>query len=451
MIRYFIALCLVSFLGPAVSAPTQVWIPGWKSAAHLVVPRAGAATVNIAKNIYLIGGIDGREFLSSTEYSTQNDDGSLSTWQPAASLVEPRGFVAAVSANRHVYAIGGGNGPNGHNLLNSVERATVNSDGTLGPWQREKFSLNLPRRCAKAVVLRNRIYVLGGFSGTLLDSVESAEILENGDLGQWRIEKQKLALPRYVHSVKKLNNDAIIVLGGHQESQGAGVTEVEMSSLNDQGELDPWRIIGTTATGRFGLEVLIHNSNVYAFGGLDGVTYMRSAERAPLLDDAPLEFQTTNPLATRRANFGLISVGDWVYAIGGTNQEGYFDSVEYAQFNAYGDLGYWGTKEEAHAYERGELEQTGRARLAVSLPRQGTVIEHVPAGQYSYLKLSTPQGEEWIAVGSADFTKDEPLAYSEGIVIENFKSQSLDRTFDTIRFVSRVERFDLQQERGVPH
>lgn len=451
MIRYYIVLCLVSFLGSAVAAPTQVWIPGWKTAAHLSVPRAGAATVNIADKIYLIGGIDGREFLSSTEFATQNSDGSLSPWLATTSLVEPRGFVAAVVAKNHVYAIGGGNGPNGHNLLSSVERATVNTDGTLGDWQKEKFALNLPRRCAKAVVLHNRVYVLGGFSGTLLDSVESAEILENGDLGQWRIEEQKLALPRYVHSVKKLNDDAIIVLGGHQENQGAGVTEVEMASLNDQADLGPWRIIGTTATGRFGLEVLVHNSNVYAFGGLDGVTYMRSAERAPLLNDAPLQFQTTNPLATRRANFGLISVGNWVYAIGGTNQEGYFDSVEYAQFNDYGDLGYWGTKEEAHAYERGELEQTGRARLAVSLPRQGTVNEHIPAGQYSYLRISTPQGEEWIAVGRAEFIKDEPLAYSEGIVMENFKSQSLDRTFDTIRFVSRVERFELQQERGVPH
>ena len=41
---------------------TKVWIPGWKEAASLNIPRAGAATVISGNVIYVLGGVDGRNF-----------------------------------------------------------------------------------------------------------------------------------------------------------------------------------------------------------------------------------------------------------------------------------------------------------------------------------------------------------------------------------------------------
>ena len=75
--------------------------------------------------IHVIGGIDGVDFLRSTEYSRIRPDGSLAPWQPSSPLNEPRGFFDAAVSNDYVYVAGGGNGPSGHNLLSSVERARI--------------------------------------------------------------------------------------------------------------------------------------------------------------------------------------------------------------------------------------------------------------------------------------------------------------------------------------
>lgn len=435
----------------ASQAETQVWIPGWQNTASLHTPRAGAATVSHGGVIYILGGIDGRDFLASTEFARQNTDGTLAPWQTGPALTEPRGFFAASVVGNAIYAIGGGNGPAGHNLLNTIERAEINRDGTLGPWRKETQTLNLPRRCAKTAVLGNRLYAFGGFGGALLDTVESAPILPDGTLGPWRVETNKMSLPRYVHATKAIDNNTVVAIGGHQENQGAGLVEVEMAKLNDKGELGPWRVVGSLSTGRFALEMLYYNGFVYAFGGLEAVNYLRDVEKAVFDTSKPLQFETTNPLSTRRANFSIVNIGKWVYVIGGTNQDGYFDMVEYAMFNDYGNLGFWGNKEQAHAYERDELQFKGGARLAVSLPRQGVVVEHIPAGQYSYLKLDTAEGEEWIAVGAAEFSPGQHLSYSEGIVMQNFESKALAKTFATIRFVSRVEFADAPARSGFPH
>lgn len=444
----FLLLLLQAF---SSQSETQVWIPGWQSTSSLHVPRAGAAAVSHNGVVYILGGIDGRDFLASTEFARQNADGTLSSWQAGPVLSEPRGFFSASVVANSIYAVGGGNGPAGHNLLKSVERAVINPDGSLGPWRKETQELNLPRRCAKTAVLGNRLYAFGGFGGALLDTVESAPILADGSLGPWRIEDNKMSLPRYVHAAKAIDDRSVINMGGHQEKQGAGLVEIEMATLDRSGKLGPWKIIGSLNTGRFALETLHYNGHLYAFGGLEGVNYLRDVEKAAFDVSKPLKFETTNPLSTRLANFSLINLGKWVYVIGGTNQDGYFDSVEYAMFNDYGDLGFWGNKEQAHAYERGELQFKGGARLAISLPRQGVIVEHVPAGQYSYLKLKTAEGEEWIAVGAGEFTPGQNLAYSEGIVMQNFHSKALERTFDSIRFVSRVEFADEGNRGGFPH
>ena len=42
-----------------------------------------------------------------------------------------------------------GRGMNGKELLSSIERAEIKSDGTLSEWTMEKAILNIPRRCVK--------------------------------------------------------------------------------------------------------------------------------------------------------------------------------------------------------------------------------------------------------------------------------------------------------------
>ncbi len=189
----------------------EIWISGWKETSPLNIARAGAAMVVHNNFVYMIAGIDGREFLRSTEYASILPDGRIGEWKMGPPLIEDRGFTEAVVKNGNIYVVGGGNGPNGQELLTTVERAKINPDGSLGAWRQEGNRTVLPRRCTKLSVIDDYLYSFGGYAGTLLDSVEYAKIEADGSVGKWRIASEALTLPRYVNSVKAVNGFAFVL------------------------------------------------------------------------------------------------------------------------------------------------------------------------------------------------------------------------------------------------
>ena len=194
------AVCfvLVAVASSGCSKEQRVWIPGWQETSALSTARAGAAVVTHNGVIYMLGGIDGHDFLGSTEFARVQSDGTLTAWQPGPPLLEARGFVEAAVHDNWIYIAGGGNGPNGHNLLRSVERARIQADGSLGPWIAEANSMLVPRRCSKIIATKKGLYSFGGFGGALLDTVEHANFLKDGTLGPWQLEPATLTMARRI-------------------------------------------------------------------------------------------------------------------------------------------------------------------------------------------------------------------------------------------------------------
>jgi hypothetical protein len=429
------AFCLL-FASPVRSDDDLVWIPGWRTTASLMTPRAGAAVVHHGNRIYVLGGVDGYDFLASTEFTTINADGLLAPWRPATTLTEPRGFFDAVASHGYIYAVGGGNGPGGHHLLQSVERAQILADGSLGKWQAEKTKLSLPRRCVKLALIGDDIYAFGGFGGNLLDSVETVHIQADGHLGPWRMLDEHLTIPRYVHAAKVIGN-TVLNIGGHNQEQGVGQTEVEWTIAKPGQPLAGWKAGPSLNKGRFGLSAAAHGGYVYALGGLDGINFLASVEKSRLQGDGtPGPWLQTTPLNAPLANFDPVVDGNRIYIIGGTNATGYFDTVQYASFNDTGDIGYRGSK--AEAQQHNNSNQRHSATTAIPTANGGKVLETIPARQYSYIHVSTADGDEWIAASRGDYKTGQQIRYSKGIMMTNFYSKTLDRTFESIRFVSRV-------------
>ncbi len=340
-----IALLLLLISGCA----SQVWIPDWKTTSSISAPRAGSAAVVVQDKMYLIGGLDGRVFVNTTEFAQIHRDGTLGPWQPGRPLTEDRGFMEAVVHGNYVYVVGGGNGPYGHNLLRSAERARIYSDGTLGPWEKEKNQMVMLRRCSKLLATDKRLYAFGGFAGVLLDSVEYAEFQPDGSLGVWKIDKEMMTIPRYVDSVKQ-KGDRFFVIGGHDQNKGAGITDVEWSRPAGSGSVEKWQATTAMQQGRYGLSSASHENFLYALGGISGAEYLDSIERTTVGPDGALApWQYTTPLDQPRANFSTIDFRGHLYVIGGTNRSGYLNSVIYADHNKDGDLGYWGSAQEAQA------------------------------------------------------------------------------------------------------
>ncbi len=69
----------------------------------------------------------------------------------------------------------------------------------------------------------------------------------------------------------------------------------------------------------------------------------------------------------------------------------------------------------------------------------GVVLEAIPAAGYIYLHVKGSDGEEWLAGPAADLKPGTKIRWNEGMVMRNFTSKTLKRTFATIRFVEVVE------------
>ena len=413
------------------------WIEGWRETSSLSAPRAGAATLAVNGYLYVIGGVDGVGFVRSSEYAKINSDGSLGPWQHTAPLIEERGFIDAVEKNGFIYVVGGGNGPNGKNLLRTVERAKINDDGSLQVWQTLDQGMVMPRRCSKVVVKGNHIYALGGFAGALLDNVERAEILSNGNLGPWKVQDETMTLPRYVNTVKASHGNTYVI-GGHDQMKGVGIVDVEWVTPSDESEVKGWKKTAGMQVGRYGLTSASHGDAIYAIGGLTGLEYLKSIEVATIKEDGELsDWRYTTPLSEARATFSAVVYKDWIYVIGGVNQDHYFNSVEYATFDANNNIGFQGTRHDAQVYET-KLESLKVAKPR--LPNYGTVKAVRHASMYTYVQIVNDQGMLWLAGPRTELNLNDNIRFSKGVSMSNFYSKELQQSFPQILFVSNIEK-----------
>ncbi len=424
----------------SVVVPVQAadrWVAAWRQTTAMTTARAGAAVVVVDGVVYVIGGVDGRDFLDSVEYSRLQPDGGLGPWRSGPRLNEARGFFSAVAGDGWIYAIGGGNGPHGHHLLASIERAKVLPGGGLGPWQRLSTQLAEPRRCVKVVRIDDRLYALGGFDGHLLDSLEAARLREAGGLSAWRPLAERMTMPRYINAAEAIGR-RIFVIGGHNPNEGTGLRAVEMA-VEVGGRLRAWRALPSLAKGRYALAGATDGTHLYALGGLDGAIYSAAVEVATVDQDGLAGgWKMTTPLSSPRANAMSFVAGGRVYVLGGTNRDGYFRSVEVAEIGPGGELGI-----RADAAEQRRIaEAAARRRHAVDpgrLPNAGRVQEVIQTTAYSYIAVERDDGTRlWLAAPRMAVAVGDRLRFSRGLEMDDFHSRALDRDFDAILFVERV-------------
>lgn len=433
-----IIMVVLLIVGMGCGRDSSVWLAAWKETTPLSTKRSGAAAVAWKDHIYVIGGVDGKNFMKTMEFARIQEDGSLGPWKEGPMLNEARGFFDALVHDGHIYVVGGGNGPYGKNLLRSVERARIGEDGKLEEWQKEKFALTMPRRCSKVVSVGNRLFTLGGFGGDMLDTVEHSAVLDDGSLDEWFEEGEKLSTLRYIHGVKTVG-DITYVVGGHHQTEGIGIADVEWSKVLDEAGYDAWKKSAPLNVGRYGLALTSHNGSLYALGGLTGAEYLDSVEIGRIASAGEIEpWRMTTPLFWPRAMASVVVYKDWIYIIGGTNRDGYLKSVEYATFNDKGDIGFRATTEEATIYEK-RLEEKKKEKKA-PLPNSGVVLKTMPTKRYVYILVATQKGDVWLAGPKMEINAGESISFSKGVFMSNFYSKELKLNFPAITFVGKVHR-----------
>jgi hypothetical protein len=279
----------------------------------------------------------------------------------------------------------------------------------------------------------------------MLDSAERAEIQEDGSVGEWILEPEKLLVPRYVNGVKA-KKGALYVFGGHAQKNGVGLTSVEWAKVGEAGELDPWKYTSPLQAGRHGHATASHGKDFYALGGYTGTSFLTSVEKSSIGANGELTpWKFTTSLATERINYSVIVYKDWIYTISGTNGSGYLTSVEYATFNDEGEIGFLGTKLEKETYEKKMSEMAKAKKQAKDeMNFEATVTNILRTEGYTYIEVLFMNKKIWLAVSDATvkLDKDDNIRFGQGLYMPNFYSKQLARKFKELFFLDKVQRIE---------
>jgi hypothetical protein len=347
----FLAILALTIVGTLfiynkpVNPYPENWIAGWKLTNSFQQPRRALAAVATKNYIYVIGGMDEQgQYVTTVEYASINSDGSLGPWQATSALNIGRFYLAAVTIDEFIFVLGGGSGPagDGNYPVATVERAKIRPDGSLSDWQ-VLSDMQTPRRGLKAIAYDNRIYAIGGYSGVFLKSTEHTAVDNAGNPGDWRIDKELARLDRYIHSAT-VYADTIYLLGGHvQRSDKMSYGDVETSEINGaSGSLSPWVIEKSRLLlPRFIASSFTLNGRIYMLGGHNGAVRLNEVEFASIESNGHVgEWRMTTGLNIPRSAAATAVFGDFVYVLGGMGNQQVLNSVEYATTASNGHLGY---------------------------------------------------------------------------------------------------------------
>ncbi|MBC8423239.1 DNA-binding protein [bacterium] len=74
--------------------------------------------------------------------------------------------------------------------------------------------------------------------------------------------------------------------------------------------------------------------------------------------------------------------------------------------------------------------------------KSGEILETLDVDAYTYFRVSDGDGDTWVAAPKSSIPVGARIAYSTGMPMQDFRSQTLERTFPLIYFVGGVEVLD---------
>jgi hypothetical protein len=81
-----------------------------------------------------------------------------------------------------------------------------------------------------------------------------------------------------------------------------------------------------------------------------------------------------------------------------------------------------------------------------SEPHIAKVIDKIPAKGYTYLQVTENKNDFWIAVPTMEVEIGETVYFSRYMVMQDFKSENIDRSFDEILFVEDARKSPTPDE-----
>jgi hypothetical protein len=265
---------------------------GWCTTAAYNLPSARTNFSLVAYNgfLYAMGGVDNNGIRQSTVYiaklgangepqlwnPTNSDKSTWTYWYTDAGLTSTRSSFSAVAYNNRMYVVGGLTGADAGSVLSSVQIANINPNGTLGTWV-DSVSIPTSRHSHSIQVYNDRLYVIGGsewwIGGPPTTSVVYSKINSDGTLNAWN-STTPLTSGRSSSggNFSTIWGAYIYVSGGCTTLDFNGyctavASDTQVASINADGSLDVWNNIANVSSQRVGHSLLAWRNNIYEIGG----------------------------------------------------------------------------------------------------------------------------------------------------------------------------------------
>ncbi len=251
-------------------------------------PRMGHAAVSLAGQLYVIGGWNGSDYMSSVDCF----DPVSQQWSSVSPMTKPIQSAAAAVASDRIYVVGGWTSSQG------ASRTVQCYDLAKKTWS-ITAPLGIPRYCHNVVTISDRLYAIGGRDRyhTDLDSVEVF------DKTKWSF-MPNMPSKRSGAAAVELGGK-IYVLGGQFPDQDPRLTHI----LRTVECFDPrsmtWSIQPPMSVGRYRLAAVVMRGRIYAIGGGTPRTQYNTVE---CFDPSTCTWTMVEPMTTNRQYHAAVTV-----------------------------------------------------------------------------------------------------------------------------------------------
>ena len=85
-----------------------------------------------------------------------------------------------------------------------------------------------------------------------------------------------------------------------------------------------------------------------------------------------------------------------------------------------------------------DAKKDAKAAAEAQLPQKAKVVSTIDAPPYTYLEVTQNRKTLWLAANAVPAKKGDVIRFDDGMVMTNFHSKMLNRTFPSVLFVNRV-------------
>ena len=270
--------------------------------------------------VFCVGGFNGSNPVN-TVYRAQQQSSGISSWTTLNALPEALTDLAVVASQQNLIVMGGKN-PEG--VSNKIYVATLDPlNAALGEWNEASISLPQPLWGARAVVVHDNIYLIGGANtddeNAASDKVYCLKLNSRGDVASIT-EVNTLPEARNGHAIATYDSK-IYVTGGH-DATGVLKNTVYRASVNLDGTLGTWSTQTALPVAVSNHATACSNGILTVIGGM-GEELPSNQLYYTYLDNAQLSWVTSSTVLSVRTHSGAAcSFDNKIFFTGGKNLSG---------------------------------------------------------------------------------------------------------------------------------